>query len=129
MVKSSEFATEDHKNQKSIILTKGSKQRSLYNISFFLLNTGFSTIDHVCSFWNWFTIDTLWVDPTEAPAAVLASAVLQTWRRHNRHRGPCDRGSVAVNGADFLNALDQEEGGVQSAYCSFVRYQNYFKYL
>lgn len=47
--------------------------------------------------------------PTEAPAAVFALAVLQTWRRHNRNQGPrC--GSVAVNGADFLNALDQEDG-------------------
>jgi len=68
--------------------------------------------------------------PTEAPAAVLALAVLQTWRRQNRHRGPrC--GLVAVNGADFLNALDQEDGMSNQHIAALLdtRYQNYFKYL
>lgn len=40
----------------------------------------------------------------------MALAVLQTWRRQKCDRKPRDRASVAVNGADFLNALDQEDG-------------------
>lgn len=67
------------------------------------------TIQH---HWSRFETDIatrLWVDPSEAPAAVLASAVaVQTWRRHRSDRKPrC--GAVAVKG-DFLNALDQEDG-------------------
>ena len=48
---------------------------------------------------------------TEAlTSAVLALAVAQTWHRHNRKNDRRRCGVVAVNGADFLNALDQEDG-------------------